>query len=188
MSRRPRVLNAFRRHRNTHGHRRRRDEFTEAIVLQPNRPEGYEMRARLWLQRGFADNALIDITDALRFGGYTVDRYRLKAEALLAAGNNYGAADAASEIMRRGPLDARLFAIRGTAYLRREMFGEAIRDLGYAIENDASFRDQLRPALAEAYFRRGKALEKSGRVKEAQDDIARARELGWTDGSAVAHR
>lgn len=164
------------------------NEFTEAIALEPNLTDAYEKRAANWLARGFPDNALIDILSALRLGGYTSERYRLKARAQLGIGDNYGAADAASELMRRGPVDAEAFVIRGMAYLRREMFNEAIRDLSYAIEHDAQLNDRLRPVLAEAYYRRGKSLQEAGRVKEAQADFARAKELGWTDDSAADGR
>jgi tetratricopeptide (TPR) repeat protein len=156
------------------------DEFTKAIAAHPNMAAAHEMRAKVWLKRHFAENAFFDVQDAIRIAGYSAERYCLKAESLLAMGDNYGAAAAAGEVMRRNPGDARPFALRGMAYLRRDMINEAIRDLSYAIERDSSLKNEVQPALAEAYFQRGKTFERANRLKEAQADFDCAKELGWT--------
>jgi tetratricopeptide (TPR) repeat protein len=159
-------------------------EFSKAITSDPNSALAYEKRAENWMARGFADNAVMDMRIAYRVGGYTPERYRLLAQALLDAGYIYDAADMASQMMHLGSVDATAFGIRGTAYFRRGMFKEAVRDLAYAVEKDAQLYVELTPLLAEAHFRYGKTLEREGRVNDAQSEIKLAKELGWTDESS----
>lgn len=162
------------------------DEYTHAIELDPNRAEAYEKRARNWLARGFGEDALTDVLFALRVGGYTQDRYLLKAKAELAKKYYYDAADTASVIMRQGPVNAEAFSIRGAAYLHRKMFDEAIRDLRFAVAEDRQLESPLQPLLAEAYYRRGKLNEADGKAKEAKADLVQAAAYGWvTEGGAL---
>jgi tetratricopeptide (TPR) repeat protein len=153
--------------------------FTDAIAKSPHRADLYEKRAANSLVHGFADSAQFDIERAIQVGGYTPERYRLKAWILLGVHDNYGAVETANYLLRQGPIDAEALGIRGTAYLGRNLLDEAIRDLSYAIEKDPSLEGRLKPTLAEAYYRRSLSRKHAGRWKEYQADVDRAQELGW---------
>jgi tetratricopeptide (TPR) repeat protein len=155
------------------------NEYSAAVALDRERADLYVARGNLWLRLQFADTALLDAQEAIRLAG-DAPAYRLEAEAFLAQGNHYRAISSASEAMRQGPIDLSTIALRGRAYLGREMYDEAIRDLTYASEGDEKLAVQIRPLLAEAHFLRGRALEKQGDPTAAAADLQLAEKLGWS--------
>ena len=78
------------------------------------------------------------------------------------------------------PRNAYVYYDRGNLFASQQNYSRAIDDYTHAISLD--------PRLAEAYFNRGIARYYSGNIKEAQQDLSRAGELGLYDAYALSKR
>lgn len=75
------------------------------------------------------------------------------------------------QAVRQDPKDARVYHNRGNAYRRSGRYHNALLDYNQAI--------RLAPEMADAYAGRAFAYTLLSKDKEAQDDVARAVELGF---------
>ncbi len=124
--------------------------LTEAIDLRSTYVEAYIARAKTLMVKGFSDTAVIDLNQALRYGGQAVEPLWLKAQAFMQLENPHRAVLAATDALHLDPTIADCYAVRGKAYAALENWERAVVDLEEAVRRDASLAADLSPHLDQA--------------------------------------
>lgn len=147
-------------------------DWDRAAALAPSDPVTLTGRSAFRLRRGDAAGALADAEAGLARAPASVDLRVNRALALAALGREAEAEAALSAALRDAPEDARLRATRARLRAGRDPAG-AVADYDRAIA--------ARPDWAEAWFERGRLLDRLGRRGQAEEDFRRAWELGLRD-------
>ena len=171
------------------------DAFTAGI----NEEKDKKIRASLLLQRAVAYAEAQNYTDAIA----DLDDY-IAADSTSAMGhweravcqqllNDYEASQGTKPGMKNSqvesdfalaiqlaPKNALIYFNRGNMFAAEKNYNRAIDDFTKAISLDARF--------AEAYYNRGIARYYAGDIKQAQQDLSRAGELGLYDAYALSKR
>lgn len=82
--------------------------------------------------------------------------------------------------LQLAPHNAYIYYNRGNLFAKEKNYSRAVDDYTHAIELD--------PRLAQAYYNRGIAYYYAGKMKEAQQDLSKAGELGLYDAYALGKK
>lgn len=124
--------------------------LTEAIDLRSDYTEAYIARAKTLMIKGFSDTAVMDLDQALRYGGEAVEPLWLKAQAFMQLENPHRAVLAATDALHLDPTIADCYAVRGKAYVALENWERAVLDLEEAVRREAALAADLSPYLERA--------------------------------------
>jgi tetratricopeptide (TPR) repeat protein len=124
--------------------------LTEAIDLRSDYTEAYIARAKTLMVKGFSDTAVMDLDQALRYGGDAVEPLWLKAQAFMQLENPNRAVLAATDALHLDPTVADCYAVRGKAYVALANWERAVLDLDEAVRRDATLAAELSPYLDRA--------------------------------------
>ncbi len=184
-------------------------DFSIAITLRPDWPEGYASRGNFNMRREHYEKALADFDRAIRLSrvpeayfqkrrGDVLRRLERPAQALGAYGNAIEKANTRYERLmkidrnmpdltkeQRETFEEWASEKRDQSIRRAEIGrGKALRDLGQLDDALAAFNQavELDPEAAYTYVERGWIHEKMGQLDLAMADYERAREFGNTSG------
>jgi tetratricopeptide (TPR) repeat protein len=147
-------------------------DFTEAIRLRPGYAMAYYNRGFDYWKKGDHDKAIADYTEVIRLRPDYAKAYYNRGVGFGLKGDHDKAIADFTEAVRLCPDDAEAYCSRALAYTKKADFDRAIADYTEAI--------RLRPDDGEAYHNRGAAYREKGMDSEAEDDFARAKELGFS--------
>jgi tetratricopeptide (TPR) repeat protein len=161
-------------------------DFTDCLKLDPKEVNCLINRGISWREKGDADKAIVDFSEALRLGLLTGDvlqfgskdpeavrhwaqvahaRYQRGTAYVLKTEYDLALADF-NESIRLNPTEARVYVSRGGVYLARQDYKRAITDFSEGIRLD--------PEYAFAYFQRGFAYHALEEPDKAYDDYTMA--------------
>ncbi len=150
-------------------------DLTRVIELNPEYADAYMKRGELFSEKGFVENAIVDLTEFIRLTHRDSGRrdVRSLADAHYARGLAYAkrdnlriATEELTETIRLAPEDVEAYRKRGQIFQRRNDIQSAIVDFREAI--------QRAPSHAEAWYELGIALKKTGDIKGARDALSKA--------------
>ncbi|MEZ4887193.1 MAG: tetratricopeptide repeat protein [Chitinophagales bacterium] len=145
--------------------------FNEALKYHPNDPHALNERAGVYfelqdIERGFNDVNLLIEVDPSYYQAY------LNRAILYSISNNHAAAvKDYTQYLKKKTEDDRAYNWRGISYLQLQNFDKALTDFNKAIK--------LKPTVGEYFFNRGKANAALGKDGQAQQDMQRAKALGF---------
>lgn len=174
-------------------------QLIDALTAGINEEKDRKAKAALLLQRAVAyaeaqnySDALSDLDDYLAVDTASAMGHweRAVCQQLL---NDYEASKGQNVTMKLSqvegdfamaiqlaPRNAYVYYNRGNLYAKEKNYSRAIDDYTRAVELD--------PRLAQAYYNRGVARYYAGQIKEAQQDLSRAGELGLYDAYALSKK
>jgi tetratricopeptide (TPR) repeat protein len=147
-------------------------DATAAIQHQPRDAEAFLLRGQARVETGQASEAIEDLTRAIKLKPKSPDAYYYRALAYVGTHNLAKAVADWTEVIKLDPKNAPAYASRGLAQVDRGT------DLNAAMADfDKSL--QLNPQMGAAHFGRARVYEKWGDRQKAQEEAARARQLGY---------
>lgn len=153
-------------------------DLCEALRLEPDNVAAWGLRGEGWLDHGNnVDQALADLQEALMRGGPNPHLLTIRARAWLKKEQYEQAATDCSEALRVDGEFLEAYLIRGDAFAEQGHHDQAIADY-----TEYSHRVPLDPR---SFVRRARCWQVQRSTVRAEQDLVRARELGW-DGSPPA--
>ncbi len=147
-------------------------DYASAISLRPSDPGAYLGRGILMLNHGAPERALPDFGKVIALDPTLIGARYNRGLAFLQLEQNGRAEADFTHVIGRDPKDAGAYLNRGRARAIQGKAG-ARSDLDRAIA--------LKPEWASAWYLRGRFLDSTGKVDEANADFLRAYQLGHSD-------
>jgi MtfA peptidase len=148
-------------------------DFNRCVRLDPDDQEAIVWRGRCSLYQDHADAALADAERANRLDPDDPEAQALRGMCLAHLGRFTEALDAFSRAGNVVVEDVDAVYYRGMSHAETGNDERALADFSRVI--------QLDPGDAQAWYERSLCQERLGRQAEAERDLAKARELGWSE-------
>jgi tetratricopeptide (TPR) repeat protein len=168
-------------------HERAVEEFTQALkelgantgpvqVESPDAEILYQ-RGLAYLEMGFPDTAAEDFTAVIAARPNFGPAYTKRGRSYCELGDLYRSVRDCTAAIRLDANSAEAYRYRGVAYMRRAQHDRSVTDLEHAINLEPALEADIKPQLAEAYRRWGRALTADGNATAAAEKLAKARAL-----------
>jgi tetratricopeptide (TPR) repeat protein len=154
--------------------------FTGLINRGTNNVAGYALRGVSWLVKREFDNAVKDLSEAIRLQPGNTSFYCLRGKALYGKHAYDGAMADFTEAIRIDPRNLVALNDRGVTWVAKEDFGKALRQFGEVLRHD--------PRNALTYTNRGATWFEMEEYEKALDDLNRAIQFDPKLSSAYANR
>ncbi|UZR94084.1 tetratricopeptide repeat protein [Chondrinema litorale] len=155
-------------------------DFDEAIALDINYIDALATRAEYYVSEAQRENddsyyykAIEDYTVILGIEGADPKYNNERAMVKLKLKNPDGAISDLTEALVKNKEGAELLASRGSVYMSKNDYTNAMKDFNKAIELD--------PEYSVAYYQRGVLNVKMDRIEKASEDFSKARRAGLED-------
>jgi tetratricopeptide (TPR) repeat protein len=126
----------------------------EKVRLNPEHPDAYSDRGRVYMNRKQWEPALSDLTKAIELDPEKAWRHGIRSEVHEAAGDLKSAYDDLTRTIELDPSDVIAYERRASIHFQRGDYGLAVADLSRGIEVDPG-NVTLRHNRAAAHFRQG---------------------------------
>ncbi len=155
--------------------------YTLELLVNPNKAQVHFERGLIWNYLGKADDAIIDLTDAIRLdAGQAYPSHAWRGMAFWAKQNHDKAITDFSEAIRLDPSYHLSFYGRGRVWSDTREYDKAIKDYTQAI--------QLDPSDPFAFHMRGAAWHDTGEYDKAIEDYTQAIRLDPKSATAFRNR
>jgi Tfp pilus assembly protein PilF len=148
------------------------EDYTQAIMIDPNYVLPYINRGLAYKSKGNYDRAIEDYTQAIMIDPKNALAYNNRGGVYHAKGDNDRAIEDLTQAILLNPKGVQFYNNRGSAYYAKGNYDRAIHDYTQAI--------MLDPEYAESYYNRGLACHAKGDDGHVKKDIEKACDLGLT--------
>ncbi len=138
--------------------------LNQALKIAPHNDEVLVYRARLFLEQGKVDEALTDLTAAVKANPENFEAQEALGQAQFALGHNDEALKAYDEAIKLNPDAASPYVYKARVHLQAGQLDEAIADVNEALKLD--------PKNVAAVALRAMIHQKQGDAKAAEADVA----------------
>jgi lipoprotein NlpI len=155
-------------------------DLTEAIKIEPEKPEHFFTRGEISMKRNQFPQALADFQNGVRLDGPSVRGYYLLGLAYGGSGDRDKSIDAYSKALALAPREIAVLNERANAYFAARDWDRALADYTSAIA--------IQPKNAILYHNRGEVWRITNDLRHAQTDFDRAISLDPKYESAYIRR
>lgn len=145
------------------------DNYTRAVMLNPNFTDAYFYRGSVFLKQGGYDRAIEDFSKAISLNPDLAEAYMNRGIARMSKGDIDNAIVDYNQALKLNSTSGEVYLNRGAAFLKKGDSDRALSDDTEAI--------RLVPDSAEAYFGRGNVYDAKGQTDSAIADYNEAIKL-----------